>query len=424
MTKPLNDPEETEQPQISLGAAEEVRARAESAAVEPAPRTEPMWAMPVVEETPAEELEAEPDGWFWDKPQKEEPRRSERPGVRAALAWLIAAMLGAGAGGAAVYLKVDPQGPGAVRVVAPPVGDSTSLPTNAAARVAAAVLPSIVQIRTSGFVGGGVGSGVVYRSDGYIITNNHVIEGADEIIVNLPDGDQLAGSVIGTAANVGVDIAVIKIVPAKPLTPATFGRTADLHVGDLAVAVGSPFGLSATVTAGIISALHRNDQGVGGEGRIQDAIQTDAPINPGNSGGALANERGEVIGINTAILGGGGGNVGVGFAIPVEIARKVTEQIIRNGRAQLAFIGVQGDNLPGGKGARIAAVTAGYPAAEAGIRANDVIVSIDGRTISSMDQLITELIAHDVGDEVEMGILRGERRLSVKVTLAARPERG
>jgi putative serine protease PepD len=393
----------------------------EAEPVEPAPRTEPMWVTPIPEEpAPEPDDAAAREQWFWSS-KHDTPTEHRRHGWRSALAWVIAAMLGAGAGGGAVYLRLDPQRAGTVRIAPAPISQGSNLPTNAAARVAQAVLPSIVQIRVTGLAGAGLGSGVVYSTDGYIITNNHVIEGADQIIVNLPDGDQLPASVIGTAVNVGVDIAVLKIAATTDLVPATLGATSALHVGDLAVAVGSPFGLSATVTAGIISALHRNDQGFG-EGRITDAIQTDAPINPGNSGGALANERGEVIGINTAILGNSGGNVGVGFAIPIEIARKVTEQIIKTGHAQLAFMGIQGDNLPGGKGARIGEVTPGFPAQKAGIRPNDVIVSMDGTTITSMDQLITLLVAHDVGDVVKIGLLRGSERLTVDVTLAARPE--
>lgn len=416
---------------IRLGTAAPAPATAEGA-----PRTEPMWAMPSTEEpVPAaaadetsephpDDAGGEPHLWFWDAPRPgAEPHEQRGRLLRAALAWFIAATLGAGAGAGAAYLKLN-DGVGEVRVVEAPVRGSSPLPANAAALVAEAVLPSIVQLGVTGVVGEGLGSGVIYSSDGYIITNNHVIEGADEILVNLPNGDQLPGSVIGSAANIDVDIAVVKVAPTEPLTPATLGSTQDLRVGDLAVAIGSPFGLSATVTAGIISALHRNDQGLGGQGQIRDAIQTDAPINPGNSGGALANGRGEVIGINTAILSGGGGNVGVGFAIPVEIARKVTEQIIRTGRAQLAFLGVAGDNLPGGKGARVRTVTPGSAAAAAEILPGDVIVSLDGKDVASMDQLITLLISHDVGDRIKIVVQRGSRRLTLTATLQARPERG
>lgn len=387
---------------------------------EPAPRTEPSWA--VTDEPSVPPREGDPYPWFWDAQKAGvDPRAPKRFALRAMLAWFIAALLGAGVGGGAVYLRLGDSGIGEVRVVKPPITDVATVPENAAARVAQVVLPSIVQIRVAGVAGEGLGSGVVYSSDGYIITNNHVVEGADAIEVGLPTGDTVAGALIGTARNTGVDIAVIKVVPREPLTPATLGSTVDLHVGDLAVAIGSPFGLDATVTAGIISALHRN-QSLGGE-RFTDAIQTDAPINPGNSGGALANARGEVVGINTAIIGGSGGNVGVGFAIPVGIARKVTEQIIKTGRAELAYLGISGDNLPDGKGARVSEASPGDPAALAGIKADDVIVSFDGKVVRSMDELIGFLTEQDVGDVVKIGILRAGKAETLSVTLRARPER-
>jgi len=363
------------------------------------------------------------DEAFWDAPPPVEP---DRPGVlRLALAWFIAALLGAGVGGAAVYYVINERTPTGRNVVVN-VADSpvdTSLPSseNAAARVADAVLPSIVQVQVDSGLGQGLGSGVIYTSDGYILTNDHVIEGARDIVVNLPDGNQLDAAVVGSARSAGVDIALLKVVTDEPMTAAVFGSSADLDVGELAVAIGSPFGLDATVTAGIISALHRNpsDSGV----PIIDAIQTDAAINQGNSGGALANSRGEVVGINTAILGGAaGGNVGVGFAIPIDIARKVADQIIENGSAQLAFLGVQGDSLPGDEGARVRDLTAGGPAEEAGIRPGDVIVEVDGDEVTSMEGLISLLLTKDVGQRVSVVLEREGERSTVTATLTSRPQ--
>jgi S1-C subfamily serine protease len=409
MQEPAGAPEE---PTIPLGTS---HAHDE----QPAARTEPVWALPAATETRAYPS-AQPDSEFWNPvPAQAVPEHKQPHVMRAALAWFIAAMLGAAAGGGAVYLRLGNHPPGEIRLVNPSAANAPGLPVNAPARVAAAVLPSIVQIHVVGLQGEGLGSGVIYSSSGYIITNNHVIDGADSITVNLPDGESLPGAVVGTAAP-AVDIAVVKVVPKTPLTPATIGTTVGLHVGDLAVAIGSPFGLDATVTSGIISALHRNGDLGGGE-RITDAIQTDAPINPGNSGGALSDANNAVIGINTAIVGGSGGNVGIGFAIPIDIARKVADQIIKTGHAQLSFLGISGENLPEGAGAHVSEVQSGGPAAKAGIKVDDVIVSLNGQQVTSMDQLIELLIQHNVGDVVTVGIQRGGSKLTLKATLAARP---
>ena len=375
-----------------------------------------MWPDAASEEPPAP---AEPPS-FWEPPAEPTPRRS---GGGRGLALFLAALLGAGLGGGGAYLALDGgRGVATVRV-APPV-DTEVLPgsENTAATVAAAVSPSIVQVDVASAFADGLGSGVIYSSDGFIITNEHVVSGAREVVVNLADGQRLPAAVVGSARNVGVDIAVLKVVPTEPLAAATFGSSRDVRVGELAVAIGSPFGLQGTVTSGIISALHRN-QDLGGGVRFTDAIQTDAAINQGNSGGALANSRGEVIGINTAILGGGGGgNVGVGFAIPIDIARKVADQIIETGSAQLAFMGISGDNLAGEEGARVREVTPGGGAEEAGVRPGDVIVEFDGETVTSMDELISFVLERDVGQTVKVIIIRDGDRQTLDVTLGARPE--
>jgi putative serine protease PepD len=290
------------------------------------------------------------------------------------------------------------------------------------ASVAQSVMPSIVRIDVNGTSGpfgqtdSGTGSGVIFTSDGYIITNNHVVSGANSIQVTLSTGEKLAATLVGTAAP-GDDIAVIKINKTG-LTPATLGSTSDLSVGDLAVAIGSPFGLQGTVTAGVISALHRNINLGQGE-NLADAIQTDAPINPGNSGGALADGRGDVIGINTAILGGSGGNVGVGFAIPISIAKRDAEQIIRTGHAERPFLGISGDNAPSSGGALIQSVVSGGPAATAGLKAADVIVALDGKAITSFDDLIAALSTHQPGQKVQVTYTRGGQRHATTATLSA-----
>jgi len=353
----------------------------------------------------------------WDAVHLDEHHRSV---WRAVLAWFIAAVLGAGIGSYAMYQALGGTATsGSVKVVTAPVSTSGPVPDNPAAAVARTVLPSIVEVDVSGPNEQGLGSGIIYTPNGYIITNDHVISGADVIEVNLANGQKLPARVIGSAISSGVDIAVLK-VNATGLPAATFGSTERLLVGDTAVAIGSPFGLQATVTAGVISALHRDLRQFGIP--FSDAIQTDAPINPGNSGGALADSRGAVVGVNQAIVGGDtGGNVGVGFAIPVEWVRRVADQLIASGHAQLAFLGIAGDNLPNAKGAHVNTVAPGGPAARAGIRKDDVIVSLDGKPVDSMNGLIESLLQKNVGDRVVVGLLRSGSRLNVTVTLAARP---
>jgi putative serine protease PepD len=204
------------------------------------------------------------------------------------------------------------------------------------------------------------------------------------------------------------------------LKAAVFGSAKDLQVGQLAVALGSPFGLQGSVTAGVISALHRNislDQ----QTHFSDAIQTDAPINPGNSGGALADAAGRVIGINTAILSGGGGNVGVGFAIPIDSVRRVADQIIKSGHASLPFLGVTGQNLPNGQGALIQDVVDSGPAARAGIRSGDIITSVDGKKITSMDDLVSTLLEKEVGQVVSIQYTRDGAKRTTSARLSSRP---
>jgi S1-C subfamily serine protease len=308
---------------------------------------------------------------------------------------------------------------GSVKIVNVPAGLAAAIPDNQAAAVAKTVLPSIVEVDVSGPSAQGLGSGIIYTSNGYIITNDHVISGANVIEVNLATGQKLPARVVGSAIDSGVDIAVLK-VNATGLPAATFGSTQRLLVGDTAVAIGSPFGLQATVTAGVISSLHRDLRQFGIP--FSDAIQTDAPINPGNSGGALADSHGSVVGVNQAIVGGDtGGNVGVGFAIPVEWVIRVAQQIISTGHAHLAFLGIAGDNLPGAKGAHVNTVSPGGPAARAGLRPDDVIVALDGKPVDSMNGLIEILLQKNVGDKVVVNLLRSGSRLSISVTLAARP---
>jgi len=266
-----------------------------------------------------------------------------------------------------------------------------------------------------------LGSGVVVDADkGYILTNNHVVGKADEITVTLRDGRSLSAKVVGTDPE--ADIAVIK-VDADHLTALPFGDSDSLQVGDFVVAIGNPFGLGQTVTSGIVSALGRTGLGIEG---YEDFIQTDASINPGNSGGALVNYRGELVGINTAILGSSG-NIGIGFAIPSNMARTIMDQLVRYGEVRRGQLGVyiqdvtpelaEALKLSRSRGAVITQVQEDSPAAHAGIVAGDVVVSINGEPVRNAAQLRNAVGLLPVGSKVELEILRDgkTRTLTAKI---------
>lgn len=269
------------------------------------------------------------------------------------------------------------------------------------------------------------GSGVIVDAEnGYVLTNNHVVENADRITVSLMDDRQLDATVVGTDPE--ADIAVIKI-PADRLTALPIGDSDELRVGDYVVAIGNPFGLSQTVTSGIVSAVGRTGLGIEG---YEDFIQTDASINPGNSGGALVDLRGRLIGINTAIVGPGGGSVGIGFAIPINMARSIKDQLIKHGQVRRGMLGVLVQDLTPEiakalkidrqGGAVIAKVESGSPADGAGLKAGDVIVGVDGQDVHDGADLRNRIGLKDVGDRVMLQFVRDGRSMSVTTTLAAR----
>jgi serine protease DegQ len=268
----------------------------------------------------------------------------------------------------------------------------------------------------------GLGSGVIVDADrGLVLTNNHVIERADEILVTLHDGRRFDAEVIG--ADRETDIAVIRI-DATGLHALPFADSDQLRVGDFVVAIGNPFGLAQTVTSGIVSALGRSGLGVEG---FEDFIQTDASINPGNSGGALVNLRGELVGINTAILARGGGNIGIGFAIPINMARAVQEHLVEDGTVSRGQLGVaiqdltpdlaQAFALGVTGGAVIARVEPGSPAERAGLRAGDVVVEIDDRPVRGASDLRNRIGLLRAGTEVRMRVLRNGREQSVSARI-------
>ena len=264
--------------------------------------------------------------------------------------------------------------------------------------------------------GEGVGSGIIFSSDGYIITNNHVAGQATSIKVTLNNGKEYAAKLIGADSN--TDIAVIKI-DAQGLTPAVFTGIESIKVGELAIAVGSPFGLQQSVTVGVVSALGR-DVALSSESLpMVDLIQTDAAINPGNSGGALVNSAGQIIGVNTMIYSTSGSSAGIGFAIPSNTAVNIADQLIKYGVAKIPFIGIEmGNNATDIAGVLISSVVVGQPAETAGLKAGDIITEIDKTAIENTYQLLALLLRHNVGDSIEIKYYRNSQYLTVNVVLA------
>lgn len=267
------------------------------------------------------------------------------------------------------------------------------------------------------------GSGVIFDAkSGYIVTNAHVVENASEITVTLQDGRDLKADIVGT--DEPSDVAVLK-VKTDNLTQIALGDSAKVEVGDFVVAIGNPFGLQHTVTSGIISGLSRS--GINPDG-YEDFIQTDASINPGNSGGALVNLRGELIGINTAILSRSGGNIGIGFAIPVNMAHSVMDQLIKYGSVKRGLLGVsmytvtpdiaQSLGLANAQGALVSQVVDGSPAEKAGIHTGDVITSVNGQPVKSNGELRNAIGLMRVGDKVDIGLLREGKPMHLTATIA------
>ena len=282
-----------------------------------------------------------------------------------------------------------------------------------AAAVAKALLPTVVEIRHDS----GVGSGFIYDKNGYIMTAAHVVDGVDEVEIRLYDGTKLKGKVVGTDdLN---DVGVVK-VDRTGLATAPLAIGQDVQVGQLAIAIGSPFGLNETVTAGIISSTDR----VLDDGR--EVIQTDAPINPGNSGGVLADRRGRVIGINSAIRpasDGSNGNVGIGFAVPIDLAAKSAEAIVQGKPIQTGYLGVTPSLTTAGgqNGALIQEVAPNSPAAKAGLRPGDLVTTIDGKAVENYSEMVASIRGHQPGDKVTLGVTRGGNETTITATLTQRP---
>ncbi len=264
----------------------------------------------------------------------------------------------------------------------------------------------------------GAGSGFIIDPSGYIVTNNHVVGSADKIVVGMTDGTELTARVVGTDQL--TDIALIKVDAPRPLPYVTFGDSGHVEVGDWVVAAGNPFGLGGSITAGIVSARGRNI----GEGPFDDFIQIDAPINPGNSGGPVFDEDGTVVGMNTAIVSPTGGSVGIGFAIPAEIARRIVGELRRSGHVERGWLGVSVEDMNEGgtHGAGIAGVDRTGPAARAGLRAGDVVTAVDGVAVGSSNSLIKAVSSVQPGGSLRLTVRRGSKDIEFPVSVGRRPD--
>ncbi|MEU4537942.1 trypsin-like peptidase domain-containing protein [Streptosporangium sp. NPDC023825] len=371
------------------------------------------------------------------------PRRGRlSAGQKVGAGLALAAMaVGGGVTGAFVATSLNSGAVAQVSSAGPvvsPVGNATTV-----ADIAQAVQPSVVSIEVRTAAGGGEGSGVVLSDDGLILTNNHVVEAGgqggpgSQVTVKFSDGKSATAKIIGT--DPATDLAVIKAEGVSGLTKATLGDSDRLKVGDSVLAIGSPLGLSGSVTAGIVSALNRTltvggDQGRqqlppgwgdqrqsgGGSTTIGGAIQTDAAINPGNSGGALVNAAGQVVGINTAIATNGGeGSIGVGFAIPITTANQVAQQLIESGKVSHAFLGVSVTDATGDAGgALVGQVTEGSPAAKAGIQQGDLITKINDTAVDEAATVVGAVRGFKPGQQVTIAYVRDGQPGTVTVTLA------
>jgi Do/DeqQ family serine protease len=278
-----------------------------------------------------------------------------------------------------------------------------------------------------------LGSGVIISPDGYIVTNNHVVAGFDKIAVRLSDDTEFKDKQVKVVGrDPKSDLAVLKVESKKPLPAVSLANPADIKVGDWAIAVGNPFGLSGTVTVGVISAKGRSGLPLPEGPTYQDFIQTDASINPGNSGGALVNIKGELLGINSAIRTPTGGSVGIGFAVPVDIVKSVTDQLIKTGKVVRGYMGIRPQpvtdairkamGLDDNKGVLVAEVIAGQPADKAGLKSGDVIVAVNGEKTDGVEQFRKQVAELAPGSSITVGVIRDGQRMTRRVTLTTFPD--
>ncbi|MBM7807246.1 putative serine protease PepD [Geodermatophilus bullaregiensis] len=366
------------------------------------------------------------------------PRRTGR--LRVGVAALLAgALIGGGTGAGVVALTDDGGTAAATTTGAQSVVITDPESATAVTAAAAKAAPSVVTVYVTSGSGSGSGSGVVLSEDGYVVTNDHVVSldgsaGSATVQVRTSDGTLYDATVVGTDPT--SDLAVVQLSGASGLTPATFADSDSVQVGDLAVAIGAPLGLSDTVTDGIISATNRAvaTGSTQDDATVIDALQTDAAINPGNSGGALVDAAGEVVGINTAIASvasgipgqeSQSGNIGVGFAIPSNTAQRIAEEIVQTGSATHAVLGVQAQtaasdtNSEVGTGAQVVRVQDGGAAASAGLQAGDVVTAVGDRAVTTSTELTAAVRGAAPGDEVTLTVRRDGRTSTVDVTLGS-----
>jgi putative serine protease PepD len=350
---------------------------------------------------------------------------------------VVGALIGGGAGAGVATLLDDPATGGGTPAAAQSVTIENPETATTASAAAAKAAPSVVTLYVASGSNSGSGSGIVLTEDGFVLTNNHVVtlDGAEAgtVQVRTADGTLHDAAVVGTDPS--SDLAVVKIDDVDGLTPATFADSDEVQVGDVAVAIGAPLGLSNTVTDGIISATHRAvaTGSTQNDSTVIDALQTDAAINPGNSGGALVNGAGEVIGVNTAIAtvpsgipgSQSEGNIGVGFAIPSNTADRIAREIIETGSATRAYLGVSARTESAeassdvGTGAGIVSVEPDGAAADAGVQEGDVVIAVEDRPVTTSTELTAAVRSHSPGDTVTLTIRRGEDVTTVEVTLGS-----
>lgn len=333
----------------------------------------------------------------------------------------------AGLGGYLVGSNGDQNARGTSNVVElPQVSGIADASTTDVAAIAEAVLPSVVSILIEAGNNSGSGSGFIVQSDGYILTNNHVAAPAangGELTVVFEDGEKAVAKIVGR--NTSYDLAVLK-VDRTGLPAAVLGDSSAVRVGEVAIAIGAPLGLNGTVTSGIISSLDRPvTAGGSGELAFINAIQTDAAINPGNSGGPLLDARGRVIGINSAIatlagvVGGETGSIGLGFAIPINTAKRISEELIATGESQTPIIGVVLNTAYTGEGAEIREITPGGPAQKAGLRVGDVITGFNGRQVADSTELVVAIRSYAPGERIEIMVNRNGAASMLPLTLGS-----
>jgi putative serine protease PepD len=361
-------------------------------------------------------------------PMPEKPRK-QRTMTGIVAAALIAGIVGGGAGFGGAYALLDGGGSqGTVLGSSPATSNAVNAAPGTVAAAAQKAMPSTVDIRVSLPQGTAEGSGVILTADGDVLTNNHVVAGSTgQIQVTMADGSVHDATVVGTSPS--YDIAVIRLQGVSNLTPAALGQSSALQVGQPVVAIGSPQGLTGTVTTGIVSALNRTVQvqGEDGSGVVYNGLQTDAPINQGNSGGPLVNLDGQVVGINSAIATAGqsSGSIGLGFAIPIDQARRVAQEIMNSGTATKPLLGVQGSSAgSAADGAQIAQVQPNSPAAAAGLAAGEVVTKVGDARVENFSDLIARIGSYAPNQQVTLTVTDGNggNERTVNVTLGSQPD--